>query len=60
MFAISAAPHDKPETVKNRLEVYKKQTEPLIDYYDKKGLLKTVDSTGTPNEVHEKILKALE
>lgn len=51
---------DKPETVKNRLEVYKKQTEPLIDYYDKKGLLKTVDSTGTPNEVHEKILKALE
>lgn len=33
---------DKPETIKNRLEVYKKMTEPLIDYYKKMGLLENV------------------
>ena len=33
---------DAPETVKNRLTVYAAQTAPLIDYYEKKGLLKTV------------------
>ncbi len=33
---------DAPETVKNRLAVYAAQTAPLIDYYEKKGLLKTV------------------
>ena len=36
---------DKPETVKNRLDVYHKQTQPLIDFYTKKGVLKTVDGT---------------
>ena len=34
---------DKEETVKNRLKVYEKQTQPLIDYYEKKGKLFTVD-----------------
>ena len=34
---------DKPETVKNRLDVYHKQTQPLIDYYTEKNILKTVD-----------------
>ncbi|MCQ2082363.1 MAG: adenylate kinase [Lachnospiraceae bacterium] len=36
---------DKPETVKNRLDVYHKQTQPLIDFYSQKGILKTVDGT---------------
>ena len=36
---------DKAETVKNRLDVYHKQTQPLIDYYTKKNILKTVDGT---------------
>lgn len=36
---------DKPETVKNRLEVYHKQTQPLIDFYQEKGILKSVDGT---------------
>ena len=36
---------DKPETVLNRLSVYHEQTQPLIDYYTKKGILKTVDGT---------------
>lgn len=36
---------DKPETVKNRLNVYHEQTQPLIDFYTEKGVLKTVDGT---------------
>jgi len=36
---------DKPETVQKRLSVYHEQTQPLIEYYDKKGILKTVDGT---------------
>ena len=36
---------DKPETVKKRLQVYHDQTKPLIEYYDKKGSLLTVDGT---------------
>lgn len=36
---------DKPETVKARLEVYSKQTAPLIDYYEKVGVLENIDST---------------
>ncbi len=36
---------DKPETVQKRLSVYHEQTQPLIDYYTGKGILKTVDGT---------------
>ena len=36
---------DKPETVKKRLDVYHEQTQPLIDYYTGKGILKEVDGT---------------
>ena len=36
---------DKPETVKNRLDVYHKQTQPLIDFYSSRNVLKTVDGT---------------
>ena len=36
---------DQPETVKKRLDVYHAQTQPLIEYYTKKGILKTVDGT---------------
>ena len=35
----------KPETVQKRLAVYHEQTQPLIDYYTGKGILKTVDGT---------------
>lgn len=34
---------DKPETIKNRLEVYREQTQPLLEYYRKKDLLNTID-----------------
>ena len=36
---------DKPETVLNRLSVYHEQTQPLIDYYDGKGIVKNIDGT---------------
>ena len=50
---------DKEETVRRRLQVYKTQTAPLIDYYKEKGLLKSVDKLGSPQEVFEEILKVL-
>ncbi|HEY3362330.1 MAG TPA: adenylate kinase [Methanosarcina sp.] len=50
---------DKEEAVKNRLNVYKKQTEPLIDYYSKQDLLVTLDGTKDINEVFEDIKAAL-
>ncbi len=46
---------DKPETVKKRLSVYHEQTQPLIDYYGKKGILKTVDGTVDPKDVFASI-----
>ena len=46
---------DKPETVKNRLDVYHKQTQPLIDFYTKKGVLKTVDGTVDMQDVFKAI-----
>ena len=42
---------DKPETVKTRLSVYHEQTQPLIDFYQGKGVLATVDGTLPMDEV---------
>jgi adenylate kinase len=50
---------DKPETIKNRLEVYQKETAPLIDYYKKAGKLAEVVSEGGPENVNKKIISAL-
>ena len=50
---------DKPETVKNRLNVYHEQTQPLIDFYTKKGVLKTVDGTVPMEEVFAAITAIL-
>ena len=50
---------DKPETVKNRLNVYHEQTQPLIDFYTKKGVLKTVDGTVPMEEVFAAITASL-
>lgn len=55
--SLSIREDDKPETVLRRLEVYHKQTEPLIAYYEKK--LVTVDGTHTPEEIETEILAAL-
>ena len=50
---------DKPETVKNRLNVYHEQTQPLIDFYTNKGVLKTVDGTLPMEEVFAAITAIL-
>lgn len=50
---------DKPETVKNRLNVYAEKTAPLIDYYAGKGVLVTADCTGTVDENYKAVLTAL-
>ena len=50
---------DREEAVQNRLNVYKKQTQPLIDYYAKQGLLVTLDGTKDINEVFEDIKAVL-
>lgn len=46
---------DKPETVKKRLSVYHQQTKPLLDYYEKEGVLVTVDGTRDLNQVFSDI-----
>jgi len=46
---------DREETVRRRLEVYHAQTEPLIDYYDRAGLLRRFDGRRDPDEVHAHI-----
>ena len=50
---------DKPETVTKRLNVYHEQTQPLIDYYTKAGVLKTVDGTKNLEEVFQEIVAIL-
>lgn len=50
---------DKPETVLNRLKVYHEQTQPLIDFYTKKGVLKTVDGTLDMQKVFDAITAIL-
>ena len=50
---------DKPETVKKRLEVYHEHTKPLIDYYKKAGILRTVDGTKDMDKVFADIISIL-
>jgi len=50
---------DKPETVQKRLSVYHDQTQPLIDYYKKQNILKSVDGTKPMNEVFSDIVAIL-
>ena len=50
---------DEPETVKARLEVYHKETEPLKDFYAQRGLLKSVENQPTVEATSQAILRAL-
>ena len=50
---------DNEETIKSRLEVYRQQTEPLIDYYQSRDKLKTVDADGSIDDVYERLLAVL-
>lgn len=50
---------DSPESIQNRLAVYAAQTQPLIDYYKKEGLLIDIDGTPQPDTVCESVRKAI-
>jgi adenylate kinase len=50
---------DKPETIERRLKTYHDQTEPLIDYYDERGVLRRFDGAGSQAEVHDHIRATL-
>lgn len=50
---------DNEETIANRLEVYRQQTAPLIDFYRERGKLVTVDAVGSMEEVQQRLLEAV-
>ena len=50
---------DKEDTIKNRLEVYERSTAPLIDYYGKKNILKSVEGIGSIDDIFNKICSVL-
>jgi adenylate kinase len=50
---------DNEATIRNRLSVYRTQTEPLKDFYGRKGLLRPVDGTGKPEEIEKKLKAAI-
>lgn len=51
---------DEPETVRNRLEVYRDETEPLAAYYEERGALVSVDGVGDIEEVFQRIEQVLD
>jgi adenylate kinase len=46
---------DQPDTIRKRLAVYHEQTEPLVDYYEGRDLLRRFDGSRTPTEVHDHV-----
>lgn len=50
---------DKPETVKARLETYYKTTAPIIEYYQKLGVLVNISGEGSPEEIYQNIMAIL-
>jgi adenylate kinase len=51
---------DNPETVRERLRVYHDETEPLVAYYDERGLLRRVDGCGDPDGVYARVRRSAE
>jgi adenylate kinase len=51
---------DTPETIGHRMEVYRKQTAPLLDYYCSQGKLVTINALGSPDEVFERVRAAVD
>lgn len=50
---------DHPDTIRERLRVFEENTAPVVDYYQEKGMLATIDSTRDPEEVYLSILEAV-
>jgi len=50
---------DRPETIRARLEIYERETAPLVAYYDRQGVLRNVPATGSPDAVYAAIQQAV-
>jgi len=50
---------DNEDTIRNRLDVYRENTEPLIDFYKNRGKLKTIEADGEIDDVYARLLEAL-
>ncbi|MFW5866418.1 MAG: adenylate kinase family protein, partial [Armatimonadota bacterium] len=50
---------DQPEAIQERLDVYRAQTQPLIDYYEERGVLVNVSGEGSPDEIAVRVLQAV-
>jgi adenylate kinase len=50
---------DKEQTIANRLQVYEKQTAPLVDYYRQRGLLRAIDGVGEIDQIRARVIEAL-
>lgn len=50
---------DSLEVIPERLAAYKEQTQPLVEYYDARGLVRTVDGTGAIDDIYGRIIEAL-
>ena len=51
---------DNEDTIRNRIAVYREQTEPLKEFYERQDLLRPVDGTGTPKEIEQKIAEVID
>jgi adenylate kinase len=51
---------DNPQTIAHRMEVYRQQTAPLLDYYRFRGILVPIDAMGTPDDVFQRIKAAID
>ncbi len=51
---------DQPEAIRERLDVYREQTRPLIEYYDERGVLVNVSGEGDPEAIAERVFQAVE
>ena len=50
---------DKEEVVRNRLEVFRQNTEPVLDYYNKQNIVKSIEGLGSIAEVSKKVFERL-
>jgi adenylate kinase len=50
---------DKEQTIAHRLQVYEKQTAPLVQYYRERGLLRTIDGVGEIDQIRARVIEAL-
>jgi len=56
---VASRSDDNEASIRQRLQVYLRETQPAIDYYQQKGLLRTIDGVGTVEEVFARLLEAL-